>query len=261
MTNTNRGAFLSDALQGVVKPIKRTELPQKIRTEDINVVSGTDSCQNNLQDSIKHNQSPSNKEKSQKKSLKNEVDKSSKTKDKHKSSRHKSKQEEAQSLTASKAPLKTLKAHTESEDSSKHKSKQEELRTSTDSRVPLKSLKPLTESEDSLSGKPFSKVEPLPPEKPKKKVHFSSEPPKVRVFEIEPGNKLKKTSLAKTSLLDVQHLPMFSLQKITLMKILRWNPHWLAEQINNPEPPPILGHHNPPMVVFQCFSSHNQYVQ
>lgn len=125
--------------------------------------------------------------------------------------------------------------------------------------VPLKSLKPLSESED----KPFSIVEPLPPKKPKKIVRFSTEPPKVRVFQIEEGNKMKSTQLVKATLdnIGIRATPFFSLEKVTLMKILRWNPHWLEEQLSNNDPPPILGHSNPPMTIFHSFSNHKQYVQ
>lgn len=134
---------------------------------------------------------------------------------------------------------------------SKHKS--------SEPRVPLKSLKPLSESEE----KPFSKVEPLPPKKPKKTVTFSTEPPKVFVFQIEEGNKLKSTQLVKASLhtIGIRATPFFSLEKVTLMKILRWNPHWLEEQLKYNDPPPILGRGNPPMTIFHSFNNHKQYVQ
>ncbi|KAL0871871.1 hypothetical protein ABMA27_004333 [Loxostege sticticalis] len=122
-----------------------------------------------------------------------------------------------------------------------------------ETRIPLKSLKPMTESE-------ISNAQLLPREK-KKSVRFSEAPPEVHYFEIEPGNKMKKTSLVKTSLVDTRQMPSFSLERITLMKILRWNPHWLEEQINNNEPPPILGHNNLPLALFHSFTSHNQYVQ
>lgn len=126
------------------------------------------------------------------------------------------------------------------------------------SRVPLKSLKPLSESEQ----KPFSIVEPLSPKKPKKVVRFSTKPT-VQVFQIEEGNKMKSTRLIKASMdhIGIRATPFFSLEKVMLMKILRWNPHWLEEQLNNNDPPPILGHNNPPMTIFHSFSSHKQYVQ
>lgn len=120
-------------------------------------------------------------------------------------------------------------------------------------REPLKSLKPVIASINTKIG--------TQPQKKKKKVHFSEDKPEIHYFEIEDGNKMKKTSLVKTSLVDVRQMPIFSLEKITLMKILRWNPHWLEEQINNNEPPPILGHNNPPLAIFHSFVSHNQYVQ
>lgn len=130
-----------------------------------------------------------------------------------------------------------------------------------ETRVPLKSLKPLTDSEESFSGKPFSKVGPMQSGKSKKKVRFSESSPQIIEFEIEPGNKMKKTSLVKTTLVDIRQQPVFSLEKITLIKILRWNPQWLEEQINRNEPPPILGHNNTPLTVFHTFVNHNQYVQ
>ncbi|XP_063382539.1 uncharacterized protein LOC134668959 [Cydia fagiglandana] len=128
-----------------------------------------------------------------------------------------------------------------------------------DRRVPLKSLKPLSESEESK--KPISKVDPMPPKKPKKSVRFSDAPPQIVEFEIEPGNRLNKTSSIKTTLVDTpRSMPSFSLEKLTLIKILIWNPHWLDEQINNNEPPPILGHNNIPLNIFQAFDNHRQYV-
>ncbi|XP_053606513.1 uncharacterized protein Setx [Plodia interpunctella] len=126
---------------------------------------------------------------------------------------------------------------------------------------PVKSLKPLTESEESLSGKPLSKVEPLPQRKPKKSVRFSEAAPQVREFEIEPGNRMRKTSLIKTTLVDVQQMPIFSLEKISLMKVLRWNPNWLVEQTTRNIPPPILGHTIEPTPLYHTFENHNQYVQ
>ncbi|KAG6444839.1 helicase sen1 isoform X2 [Manduca sexta] len=138
-----------------------------------------------------------------------------------------------------------------------------------DSRVPLKNVKPLSDREDvslhekTILGKPFNKVEPLSHKQSttKKTVRFSDAGPKVHVFEIEPGNKMKKIQMMKTTLLDVRHVPMFSLDKIALMKILRWNPQWLEEQINNDDCPPILGHNKQPMSIFHSFSNHAQYAQ
>lgn len=109
--------------------------------------------------------------------------------------------------------------------------------------------------------KPISKVISNQPVNSKKKVSFSNEPPNVRVFVIEPGNRMKKTSSVKTTLVDVRQNPVFSLEKLTLMKILRWNPQWLEEQLNNDQAPPILGHKNAPMTVFHRFKNHSQYVQ
>lgn len=128
-----------------------------------------------------------------------------------------------------------------------------------DPRIPLKSLKPLSESEETT--KPISKVDPMPAKKGKKSVRFSDAPPQIVEFEIEPGNRLNKTSSIKTTLVDTpRRMPSFSLEKLTLIKILRWNPHWLDEQINNNDPPPILGHNNIPLNIFQAFDNHHQYV-
>ena len=127
--------------------------------------------------------------------------------------------------------------------------------------IPLKNVKPLTDNTESQPNKPFSKVLPLAtPIKSKKQVRFSNAPDEVIVFEIEPGNIMRKTSSVKTRLVDARKMPIFSLEKITLMKILRWNPQWLDEQKSNVDPPPILGHDNPPMAIFHNFNSHSQYV-
>lgn len=153
---------------------------------------------------------------------------------------------------------KSKSKHKDSENKSQNVSKRQ---AEQETRVPLKSLRPLGDDEESISGKPVSKVGPVQVEKPKKKVRFSEAAPLVRVFEIEPGNRMKKTSLVKTTLVDIRQTPVFSLEKISLMKILRWNPQWLEEQINNNDPPPILGHNNTPMTLFHSFVNHNQYVQ
>lgn len=189
MTITNRGAFLTDAVQ-LVKPMKRRDSPRTLtKSKD----RGS-SPKPNKQDNIKSNTNESRQN----------------------------------SITS-------------------------------DARIPLKSLKPLSQCKE----RPFSKVEPLPPKKPKKSVRFSTEPPKVRVFQIEQGNKMKSTQLVRASLDNIgfRATPFFSLEKMTLMKNLRWNPHWLEEQLSNNYPPPILGHSNPPMTIFHSFSNHKQYVQ
>lgn len=222
MTNRNRGAFLTDAVQ-VVEPIKRKESPLKTTKPQ------------------EKESSPNTSPKPQGKEIKESSDdfENIRKAEKSKSVVHKDK---------------------DKHDSSKSKTTDNRRKShSSESRAPLKTLKPLSESEE----KPFSKVEPLPPKKPKKAVRFSTEPPQVRVFQIEEGNKLKSTKLAKKSLdnIVIRQTPFFSLEKVTLMKILRWNPHWLEEQINNNDPPPILGHNNPPMTIFHSFSNHKQYVQ
>ncbi|XP_045766874.1 probable helicase senataxin isoform X2 [Maniola jurtina] len=212
ITTANRGAFLTDARQATVKPIKRKYIIQSSKYESkiILVKSNT----NNKNDKL----------------IPYEIKKTRKT----------CEQKETEG-----------KCH-----SDLHK-----LRVvDTDTKIPFKSLKPITESKESCLGKPVSKVEPQPPKKPKKTVRFSVSAPEVHEFEIEPGNQLKKTRSIKTSLLDGQKMHIFSLEKTTLITILRWNPHWLDEQMNISEPPPILSHKNPPMAIFHSFNSHKDYV-
>ncbi|CAB3251727.1 unnamed protein product [Arctia plantaginis] len=218
VTSTNRGAFLTEVVQAVVKPVKRKENLNKSKDKISESPKVTESISKELTEDLENRGKP-------------EKDRSNKGKGKG------------------------LKQKKESKSSKIFNDVEQEVR------VPLKNLRPLTDSEESYSGKPISKVGPMPSEKLKKKVRFSQEPPQVRVFEIEPGNKLKKTSLVKTTLVDIRQTPVFSLEKITLMKILRWNPHWLEEQLNNNDPPPILGHNNTPMTLFHSFVNHNQYVQ
>lgn len=226
VTTSNRGAFLTDITHAVVSPVKRIEHTRKSKDK-----SGETSPKSNDARNTNVSEDLENKNKESEKT----------NKDKAKDSK-----------------LNRIKDHSRSN----HKSD----KTSTnpvgkESRVPLKSLKPLLDGEDTYSGKPVSKVGPMQTGKPKKKVRFTENAPQVLVYEIEPGNKMKKTSLVKTTLVDVRQAPVFSLEKITLMKILRWNPQWLDEQLNFTEPPPILGHNNPPMAVFHSFVNHNQYVQ
>ncbi|KAH9630429.1 hypothetical protein HF086_016967 [Spodoptera exigua] len=224
VTTTNRGAFLTDASKALVAPVNRKE-HNSSKDKSINISPKSKDAKNHdVTEDVENKR--------------REPEKSEKQKDKSKSSKHKDR-----SKTEHKSD-KTLSKLSEKE-----------------TRVPLKSLKPLTDSEDSISGKPISKVGPMKPEKSKKKVRFSENAPQVLEFEIEPGNKMKKTSLVKTTLVDVRQSPVFSLEKITLMKILRWNPQWLEEQLNNNDPPPILGHNKIPMSVFHSFVNHNQYVQ
>lgn len=210
VTSSNRGAFLTDVAQAVVKPVSRKESPEKIHKAKAKKAHSSHSAREQNIEVLPH--------------------------DKHS---RKSKVEVA-------VVLEKVKNKTNNH-------------SKADMRTPVKSLKPLSESEE--TGKPISKVDPLPQKKAKKSVRFSDAPPQVRVFEIEPGNRMNKTSDIKMTLVDRRQMPVFSLQKITLMKILRWNPHWLDEQINNNEPPPILGHNNPPLGMFQAFESHHQYVE
>ncbi|CAG9793920.1 unnamed protein product [Diatraea saccharalis] len=244
VTSSNRGAFLTDSIQ-VVKPTKRKESPQKSKSsnEKTERLSPTD---NSVEIKSKIESETKKSDKTEKKERKLETRDNIENKNKHTEKKdrkeHKSKHR-----------------HDSSKSKSKHSKSDKNSNSVTETRVPLKSLKPLTDSEESFAGKPFSKVEPY--KKPKKTVRFSEAAPEIHYFEIAEGNKMKKTSLVKTTLVDSRQMPMFSLEKITLMKILRWNPHWLEEQINNNEPPPILGHNNPPMAIFHSFNNHHQYVQ
>lgn len=225
VTSSNRGAFLTDVVQGVVKPMKRS--PQKSKNTDSGVT----------QEKPVENKLPQPAD-----DIENEKKLYEKSKtEKHKSTKRKEKYDDQKAKPT--------------------ENKHEISSALPETRVPLKSLKPLSETEESFSGKPFSKVEPLPPKKQNKKVRFSDKPPQVHVFQIELGNQMKRTSLARRSLVDAVQTPVFSLEKITLMKILRWNPQWLDEQINNNDPPPILGHNNLPMTIFHSFRSHSQYIQ
>lgn len=232
VTNSNRGAFLADTIH-VAKSTKRKEYPKETTTKE----KSSKSSQLEIKKQTVGSVSPEDRENKNKQSSKS----NSSNKHEQKSSKGKEHSKHSRSKTNS--------TQNKSHESSK-----------IESRVPLKSLKPLTESADNFSGKPFSKVDPFILKKSKKKVRFSEAGPDVRLFEIEPGNQLKKTSMVKKSFVHSQ-VPVFSLEKLTLMKILRWNPHWLEEQINNNEPPPILGHNNPPMTIFHSFVSHKQYVQ
>ncbi|KAJ8713537.1 hypothetical protein PYW07_013907 [Mythimna separata] len=228
VTTSNRGAFLTDVAQAVVNPVKRIEHTRK-----------------NKDDSVET--SPKSKE-SRNKSVTEDLE--NKRNEPQKSNRDRSKD--------SKSNRSKDQSRTE------HKSNKTSTKAiGKETRVPLKSLKPLPDGDDTFSGKPVSKVGPMQTGILKKKVRFSEAAPQVLEFQIEPGNKMKKTSSVKTTLVDVRQAPVFSLEKITLMKILRWNPLWLDEQMreNISEPPPILGHNNPPMSVFHSFVNHNQYVQ
>ncbi|RVE47408.1 hypothetical protein evm_007918 [Chilo suppressalis] len=246
MTSSNRGAFLTDSVQ-VVKPMRRKESPQKSisnneRTEQSNTANNRDEANSNVELEIKQS------EKTEKKERKSETRENIENKTKH-------------SEKTTKKESKSRKKADSSKHNSKHSKSNPNSSTNSvaETRVPLKSLKPLPDSEEPFAGKPFSKVEPY--KKQKKTVRFSEAAPEVHYFEIPEGNRMKKTSLVKTTLVDIRQMPIFSLEKITLMKILRWNPHWLEEQINNNEPPPILGHNNPPMAIFHSFNNHHQYVQ
>ncbi|XP_045495900.1 probable helicase senataxin [Colias croceus] len=215
ITNSNRGAFLSNVVHATIKPMKKKSAD---KTEETN------------------------------KSVKKSLDKISiPPEQKEKQHKDETKVVKAKSKRKSRS------------DSSKSKN---DNKTQTKTPAPIKTIRPLMEIDPfSFSGKPVSKVEPLPTNKTKKKVRFSDVEPEVHVFEIEPGNRMKEIKSIKTSLVDARQMPIFSLEKLTLMKILRWNPHWLDEQTTNNEPPPILGHNNTPMAIFHSFNSHKQYIQ
>ncbi|KAG7295987.1 hypothetical protein JYU34_021080 [Plutella xylostella] len=228
VSTSSRGAFLAEDT-ATVQPTSRKDSPKSSKThhkdsDKKHSKRKTEDAVNNIENRNKHDDKPhSSSSKSKSKSEK---------KDKHR---------------------KSSKSDVESTSEQKVVKKSE-------TRVPLKNLKPLTDSDDTHSGRPVSKVEPFPTKKAKKTVRFSDAPPQVKVFEIEPGNQMKKTSLVKSTI-DVPQKPVFSLEKITLIRILRWNPQWLTEQVNNNEPPPILGHSVPPMAVLHFFQAHTQYCQ
>ncbi|XP_046968715.1 helicase sen1 [Vanessa cardui] len=224
VTTSNRGAFLTDVIKATVKPMKRRNSQEKEKIKSPTLESKI--INEPLQKLAESNDGCE-------KSDANVSIISTKTKEK---------------------PIENRKSKSQSSNKTSPKSCESEYR------IPARSLKPLNDSKESQSGKPVSKVEPLPPKKPAKRVRFSNAEPVVHLFQIEPGNKMNKTKLVKTRLLDVRQKPIFSLEKITLMKILRWNPQWLNEQMNTADPPPILGHNNPPMAIYHSFDSHRQYI-
>lgn len=225
-TNSNRGAFLTDAVNIVatVKPMKRRNSQEK----DKNKVLSKDSVAT---------KEHSNSNKSLDKSKNHEKSKS------------------VTNIPVSLTKTKTIDKDTVTETTSKI-SNNNESRKSKDS--DHRNLKPQKENKDLLAQKPILMVEPLPKTKPKKRVRFSDAAPIVHVFEIEPGKELKKTNSVKTRLLDVQQQPIYSLEKITLKRILDWKPHWLNVQVGTEH---ILGHNQPPMTIFHSFNSHSQYTK
>lgn len=258
VTSSSRGAFLTDTVQ-VVKPVRKDE-SREAKSKHKSTKSPPKPESGTKIDSITPTDVESSKKERKEDNLKSSKSSSTRSKNDSSKSSHITSHDSSKTKTLEeRIPLKSVQP--EIAIATEESIKTASMPKVQESRVPLKSVKPVTESEESYSGKPFSKVEPLPPPKPKKSVRFSDAAPQIRVFEIEPGNKMKKTSLVKTSLLDSRQLPVFSLDKITLMKILRWNPQWLEEQINNNEPPPILGHNSLPMTTFHSYSSHQQYVQ
>lgn len=223
ITSLNRGAYLSNVIH-IVKPTKRKQDSQEIQKNKLN--------DDKFPIAVKDINNHENLDKEQT-VLPKEVNRS---------------EEVSKIITKSACKLKELDSINAQE-----------------LKVPLKNVKPIADTEDlnqtkkTILGKPFSKVVPLPPDKHTKKVRFSDAPPEVIVFEIEPGNKMNKTSLAK-SFIENQ-LSRFSLEKLTLMKILRWNPHWLEEQINKNDPPPILGSTISPAAKLHTYVDHSYYQQ
>lgn len=240
ITTSNRGAFLTDDAAAGDKSISNKD---------------KDSSRKQKKKSSSRTHSKSSK--STKKDDKNDLDKKSTENIKnHKLDDEKRNSSQVRSETKEdKEPQKETK-------SKLHSSSNKPIKSSP-APIPLKNLKPLTNSTESQPNKPCSKVQPLPiSKKPKKQVRFSNCPDEVFEFEIEPGNIMTKTSSVKTRLVDARKMQMkiFSLEKTTLMKILRWNPQWLDVQKSNVDPPPILDHDNPPMAIFHNFNSHSQYV-
>ncbi|XP_050351478.1 uncharacterized protein LOC126774158 [Nymphalis io] len=231
VTTSNRGAFLTDVIKATVKPMKRRNSQEKEKIK-----------------------SPAHE------SAINEPLNSQKSVEKHKGDEKSISDPNLSTSSTKKTTTKKIQPKESRKSKSQSSTKTSPKRSESEYRIPIRSLKPLNDSKELQSGKPVSKVEPLPPKKPAKRVRFSDAEPVVHLFQIEPGNKMNKTNLVKTRLLDIRQKPIFSLEKITLMKILRWNPQWLNEQINTPDPPPILGHNNPPMAIFHSFNSHRQYI-
>ncbi|CAH2091069.1 unnamed protein product [Euphydryas editha] len=223
-TASNRGAFLTDTVNAVatVKPMKRRNSQEKEKNKLPPRDSVTTKEHSNSKKSLDKNK---NYEKS------------------------KSETKESVSSTKMEAKDKNKVKETTSKFSSNSKSQKSK---NSDHR----NLKSQNENKESLPKMPISKVEPLPPTKPKKQVRFSDADPIVHEFEIEPGKLLKKTNSVKSRLLDVQQKPIYSLEKITLKRILDWKPHWLNVQISTEH---ILGHNHPPMTLFHSFISHSQY--
>lgn len=224
--NSNRGAFLTDAVNIVatVKPMKRRNSQDKEKTKvpskDFVAIKEHSNSNKSLDESKNHEKSKSET-----------------------------------NIPVSTTKTKTIDKNTVTETTSKI-SNNNKSRKSKDS--DHRNLKPQRENKGLLAQKPILMVEPLPKTKPKKRVRFSDAEPIVHVFEIEPGKEMKKTNSVKTRLLDVQQQPIYSLEKITLKRILDWKPHWLNVQVGTEH---ILGHNQPPMTMFHSFNSHSQYTK
>ncbi|CAK1556313.1 unnamed protein product [Leptosia nina] len=239
VTNKNRGEFLSNSVETTVKPTtsfdKRKKDENKL-SSNVNQKSNKGTNNNeNKRSSVAEEKNPTRK------SNKDRKRKSESSKDNFKISFD---------HTAKKVKL--------AEISNDNSIKSIMINTVAQAAVPIKAIRPLMDIDLRFGGKPVSTVGPL---RQKKSVRFSSAPPEVRIFEIEPGNRLQETKLVEATLLDSRRMPKFSLERASLMKILRWNPHWLNEQNTNAEPPPILGHNNVPLAKFQSYNKHTQYVQ
>ncbi|KPJ07236.1 Helicase SEN1 [Papilio machaon] len=236
VTTFNRGVFLTDNIELTGDSSKKTN---KIKDTDKSTRKSTESKKENQP---KKEESAKHSKKHEHSHIKSKVD--------NKKYNSKEKEHDSKIKDRSKSPHLSDKS------------------CGSDKPISVKYVEPLKGSGESKSGKPFSKVLPMSSKltsetsdkKIKKKVSFSDKGPEVRVYEIEPGNKMKRTSLIKSTLLDVRHMPAFSLEKQKLMKILRWNANWLEEQLFNNDPPPILDH-NQPLVILHSFTDHNQYKQ
>ncbi|XP_015121926.1 probable helicase senataxin [Diachasma alloeum] len=105
------------------------------------------------------------------------------------------------------------------------------------------------------------------PNDSKKKVSFNTDEPEVRVFQIDPGNTLKKC-VQKDALLPQKFSkpanqpsnPVINNPKLEefLLRLFNWNPAWLKEQMVIKEPPPVVDY-NSLKPLLSAYSSYDDY--
>ncbi|XP_063971828.1 uncharacterized protein LOC135159749 [Diachasmimorpha longicaudata] len=107
------------------------------------------------------------------------------------------------------------------------------------------------------------------PNGPKKKKHvtFNTNEPEVRVFEIDPGNTLRKC-VQKDALLpqrfskpaNLPSDPVINNPKLEqfLLRLFNWNPAWLKEQMVIKEPPPVVDF-NSLKPLLSAYTSYDDY--